>query len=218
MPVSRQSDLLSVKLTLSRRICTRSHLVRDRAVETWVKSHLASLQHERRVKEIAGRLFDLTRPLHALKESDRRTLLLAAVVHDVGRSVDDRTHPQQGAKLLREARELPLPKKQRAELIQLTRLHRGKIESERVRLSRRMLVLLALLQAADGLDSRAIESPKLVMAIRDRRLHITCYLDDLSVKAMKVYSRRKKFALLEQILNCRVDVNLVEGRELRMVA
>ena len=137
---------------------------------------------------------------------------------DVGRSVDNRTHPQQGAKLLRRARELPLSKKLRAELVQLTRHHRGKIEPQSRRLSRRILILLALLQAADGLDSRAIESPKIVMAFRGRRLHITCYLDQLTARAIKVYGRRKKFALIEQMLNCRVDINLVEGRELRLVA
>ena len=121
--------------------------------------------------------------------------------------------------MLADARELPLSGKQRTELIHLTRLHRGKIEPEARRgLSHRILVLLGLLRAADGLDSRAIESPKLVMAFRGRRLHITCYLDELTGKAMKVYGRRKKFALLEEMLDCRVDVNLVEGRELRMVA
>ena len=183
-----------------------------------MKRHLSSLEHERRVKEIAGRLFDLTRPLHGLKESDRRTLLLAAVVHDVGRCVDDQTHPEVGGRMLREADELPLSQKQLAELVQLTRLHRGRVDVASVRLSRRMRVLLALLQAADGLDSRAIESPKLVMVFQSRRLHITCYLDELTGKAMKVYGRRKKFALLEEMLECRVDVNLVEGRDLRMVA
>ena len=69
---------------------------------------LGSLEHEKRVKAIAARLFDLTRSLHRLPESDRRVLCLAAIVHDVGRSVDDETHPQAGARLLREARELRL--------------------------------------------------------------------------------------------------------------
>ena len=218
MKERRLSDVSRVRLIISPRMCARSHPARERAVEDWVSSHLRSLEHERRVKEIAGRLFDLTQPLHCLKEADRRTLLLAAVVHDVGRSVDDRTHPEQGARMLRAAHELPLPPKQRAALVQLTRFHRGKVDSQLTRLSRRMLVLLALLRAADGLDSRAIESPKLVMAFRGRRLHITCYLDELTAKAMKVYGRRKKFALLEEVLDCRVEVNLVEGRELRMVA
>ena len=212
------SDFLGVNLIISRHICARSQIARERAVEKWANRHLGSLGHERRVKEIAGRLFDLTRPLHRLSIADRRTLLLAALVHDVGRSVDDRTHPQQGARMLRAARDLPLHGRQRADLVQLTRLHRGKIDLETVRLSRRMLVLLALLQAADGLDSRAIESPKLVMAFQGRQLHITCYLDALTPKAMKVYGRRKKFALMEHMLDCRVDVNLVEGRELRWVA
>jgi exopolyphosphatase/pppGpp-phosphohydrolase len=212
------SDVLGVNLIISRHICVRSQIARERAVEKWVNRHLGPLEHERRVKEIAGRLFDLTRPLHLLSIADRRTLLLAAMVHDVGRSINDRTHPQQGARMLRGARDLPLHRKQRAELAQLTRLHRGKINLETVRLTRRMLVLLALLRGADGLDSRAIESPKLVMAFRGSRLHITCYLDELTPKAMKVYGRRKKFALLEHMLDCRVDVNLVEGRELRLVA
>jgi exopolyphosphatase/guanosine-5'-triphosphate,3'-diphosphate pyrophosphatase len=197
---------------------------RQRAAENWVRRRLGNIVHERRVKQIALRLFDLTQSLHGLRSSDRQLLALAAIVHDVGRSIDDETHPRQGAKLLKQASHLPLSPRQRRALIYLTRYHRGGVPElgmdkilgaddgpERLRL------LLALLRAADSLDSRTIESPRLVFALRDRRLHITCYLDHDPSDARKVYGRRKKFRLLEELLDCHIELHIVQAELLELV-
>ena len=107
----------------------------------------------------------------------------------------------------------------------LTRYHRGDVPEARADdILRRdddqekVRVLLALLRAADSLDSRSIESPRLVFALRDRRLHITCYLDEDTPRARKVYGRRKKFRLLEELLDCRVELHIVQAEQLQMVA
>jgi exopolyphosphatase/guanosine-5'-triphosphate,3'-diphosphate pyrophosphatase len=205
---------------LSESICHR-----QQAVERWACRRLGSIVHELRVKEITLKLFDLTWPLHGLRIPDRRLLALAAVVHDVGRSVDDQTHPQQGRKLLERAEHLPLSPATRRALMYLTRYHRGDVPEARADdILRRdddqekVRVLLALLRAADSLDSRSIESPRLVFALRDRRLHITCYLDEDTPRARKVYGRRKKFRLLEELLDCRVELHIVQAEQLQMVA
>jgi len=190
-------------------------------VEQWVVRHLGSIDHERRVRAIAERLFDLTQPLHQLGRETRGLLGLAALVHDVGRSIDDETHPREGARLLRQAKELPLSRGHRRTLVYLTRRHRGSVRRRRSDETkshidfRTLQILLALLRAADSLDSRAIESPSLVMAVRGRRLDITCYLDELTAKARKVYGRRKKFLLLEELLGCHITVK-VARRKLRI--
>lgn len=186
---------------------------------------LGSIDHERRVTQIATRLFDLTWPLHGLSRSDRKLLRLAAIVHDVGRSIDDERHPREGARMLLQADHLPLSAAERRALAYLTRYHRGAVPEaglDRV-LSRRddherLRLTLALLRAADALDSRAIESPRLVFAMRDRRIQITCYLAQDTPKARKVYSRRKKFRLLEEMLGCRVDLHIALAEALQMVA
>lgn len=200
---------------------------RQRAIERWALRQLGILEHERRVRSVAARLFDLTRPLHGLSRRHRELLCLAALVHDVGRSIDDETHPRQGARLLRDATRLPLDAAERRALMYLTRYHRGAApEQGRDRIlakdddSDSMRVLLALLKAADSLDGRTLESPRLVFALRGggRRIDITCYLDALTPKACKTYGRAKKFRLLEELLDVRVSVTVEQARAVRMVA
>ena len=187
--------------------------------------HLGSIEHERRVVQISGKLFDLTWPLHGLRMPDRRLLALAAVVHDVGRAIDDPTHPEQGARMLLEERALPISGTERRALAYLTRYHRGKVPQvgddgilRRGDDADRLRGVLALLRAADALDGRSIESPRLVFALLGRRLHVTCYLDSMSEKARRVYSRRKKFRMLEEWLDCDVQIDVVQAEALLLVA
>lgn len=201
-------------------LCIQLH-----ALTRWVARHLGTVEHEQRVTAIASTLFDLTGPLHRLADADRRLLRMAAVVHDVGRAVDDDTHPVEGARMLRNDPDLPLSGTERRSLAFLTRYHKGRVppagydeilrgrdDHERLRL------LLSLLRAADALDSRSLDSPRLVFAREGRRLRITCYLDRDCPKARKVYARRKKFRLIEELLNCRVEVMIDTASSLRMVA
>lgn len=186
---------------------------------------LGAIRHEQRVLEIAQKLFDLTWALHGLGRRERRLLRLAALVHDVGRVVDDRTHPKQGARMILQADHLPLGPGERRALAYLTRRHRGSVPDagtdkylhpdDDVRVLR---TVLALLRAADALDSRSLESPRLVFAMLGKELRITCYLDSECPKAQRTYSRRKKFRLLEEQLDIRVDVRLAQARAIQMVA
>jgi exopolyphosphatase/pppGpp-phosphohydrolase len=195
------------------------------ALQRWARHKLGSIDHELRVKSVAGKLFDLTWPLHALSRSDRKLLQMAAIVHDVGRCVDDATHPKQGAAMLRNAAMLPLSASQRRALIYMTRFHRGDVpppgEDCVLRGSddrETHLKLLALLRAADSLDSRSIESPGLVFELRQRRLNVTCCLSELTSKALQVYGRRKKFRLLEELLQVHVQVRVIASEQLCVVA
>ena len=195
------------------------------ALERWVLRHLGSIEHERRVTQICSKLFDLTWPLHGLRISDRRLLRLAAVVHDVGRAINDDTHPEQGARMLAEDDRLPLTAFERRIAAYLTRYHRGKVpepgDGEFIRPSddpHRLRLLLALLRAADSLDGRSLESPQLVFSLLGRQLRVTCYLDQVTEKAHRVYTRRKKFRLLEELLDCQVEVTVTEAEALLLVA
>jgi exopolyphosphatase/pppGpp-phosphohydrolase len=184
------------------------------------------------VTEIAARLFDLTRPLHGLGPADLWLLRLAAVVHDVGRAVCDKTHPLEGARLLLSEPYLPLSASERRHLAYLTLHHKGPVpEARRDTVletaddADRLRRVLALLRAADALDSRSVESPRLVFALAGprpgggvRTLRVTCYLDRDSPKARRVYTRRKKFRLLEDLFGCRVEVDIAEAEALEMVA
>ena len=202
------------------------------AVQRWVRRRLGRVDHELRVAEIAATVFDLTAPLHGLdRGSDARLLRLASVVHDVGRAVDDAEHPAIGAAMLLRDQSLPLSAAERRALAYLTLYHRGAVpaageddvlhsEDDHARL----LKLLGLLRCADGLDSRSLESPRLVFALlggagaQPPRLCVTCYLQADTEKLRRVYQRRKKFRLLEQTMGCRVEVQVALAKALRLVA
>ena len=208
------------------------------AAEAWVSERLGGSAHERRVASIAATLFDLTAPLHGLASlADRRLLQLAALVHDVGRCAGKSGHPAAGAAMvLSDDSPLPLTAAERRAVAYLTLHHRGAVprigdddvlhhgEDD----DERLLKLLALLRAADALDSRSLESPRLVFALLPAgsgpganprpRLRVSCYLRTDSAKARRAYERRKKFRLLEDAFGCRVEVEIVLAQALRMVA
>ena len=201
------------------------------AVEGWVRERLGSVAHELRVAEIAATVFDLTGPLHALGGAGARLLRMASLVHDVGRSADDAEHPVHGAAMLLRDASLPLAGPERRALAYLTLYHRGPVPraggddvlhpgDDHAGL----LKLLALLRCADGLDSRSLESPRLVFALLAGgggtcpRLRVACYLQSESEKVRRVYQRRKKFRLLERTLGCCVEIEVARAQALRMVA
>ena len=215
--------------------------LKHRAVERWVAGRLGTVEHETRVAQVASTLFNLTWPLHRLPAADLKLLRLGAMVHDVGRCVDDENHPAEGAKMLLEDSHLHLSVTERRLLAYLTLHHRGKVPAEgqdevlaRGDDAPRMLDVLALLRAADSLDSRSLQSPRLVFALHGLKqdatgkslaksgsgpeLRVTCYLGSDCEKARKVYQRRKKFRLLEERFGCRVAIDVAHAEALQMVA
>jgi len=195
------------------------------ALESWVLRRLGRADHEWRVTRIALALFDLLKRRHKLNPRARDILALSALVHDVGRSVDDRTHPQQGARMLLKEKDLPLADTLRRRLAYLTLYHRGPVpepgEDGILLVGEDMTsvrLLLGLLRAADALDSRRAEPPLLRFSHVGRRLRVHCHLRSESPKARKIYSRRKKFRLLEETLGCKVELRVRSGEELMLVA
>ena len=211
-------------------VCPKFH-----AVQRWVARRLGSVRHERQVAAIAGNLFDLTLPLHGLALADRRLLRLAAMVHDVGRSVSKPEHPTEGAWMLLADATLPLAPAERRALAYLTCYHRDAVPLPGMDAvlhaaddHDRLLRLLALLRTADALDGRSLEPGRLVFALVGPSggsrasgrmlLRATCYLQHECPKARKVYARRKKFRLLEELLGVRMEVDIAQAEALRLVA
>jgi exopolyphosphatase/guanosine-5'-triphosphate,3'-diphosphate pyrophosphatase len=203
------------------------------AAERWVMRHLGTTRHEQRVASIASNLFDLTRPLHALSPASRRLLRLGAMVHDVGRCVSKADHPSDGAEMLESDTTLPLAPAERRALVYMTLHHRGPVPDlrrdeilTRADDAERLRLLLAMLRSADALDGRSVEpAARLVFALGGLKLtagrtplRVTCYLAGDCAKARKIYRRRKKFRLLEELLDVRVDVEIDRAEGLRLVA
>jgi exopolyphosphatase/guanosine-5'-triphosphate,3'-diphosphate pyrophosphatase len=195
------------------------------AMRRWVHRQLGAIDHEDRVADIAGRLARLTMARHRLLPADLALLGLAAIVHDVGRSVDDETHPRQGARMVLHEPRLPISDQERRWLAYLTRYHRGSVPAlgrdgilRRSDPKERLYLLLGFLRAADALDSRAVESPRLDFNLQGRKLRVFCHLEEASNKVSRVYTRRKKFRLLEELLDLRVDVRIVTPADPAVVA
>ena len=204
------------------------------AVGRWASRRLGNTDHERRVAAVAAGLFDLTRDLHRLAPSDRRLLCLAALVHDVGRSVSRHNPPAEGARLVTSDATLPLNAAERRARAYLTLFHKGKVPPRgrdgvlhKSDNHASLRALLSLLRGADALDSRSLQTPRLVFALStisnptsgtpERTLRITCYLGSDCPKAHRAYSRRKKFRLLEQLLGLRVQIEITHAQSLRLV-
>jgi exopolyphosphatase/guanosine-5'-triphosphate,3'-diphosphate pyrophosphatase len=195
------------------------------SLRRWVTDHLGDIRHERRVSSIASALVDATAHFHRFSLAERRLLRMAVLVHDVGRCVDDRHHPAIGAQMILDQQSLPLKRRERRALAYLTKYHRGQVpalgEDDILRDGddrEGLLMLLGFLRAADCLDSRALPSQRVSVSARGSRVRIHCQIPEESAKARRIYTRRKKFRLLEQMLACAVEVNVECPRRLRMVA
>ena len=195
------------------------------SLEAWVRRKSAQIDHETRVAEIADALFNLTRDLHGLGAHDLLTLKSAALVHDVGRAIDPKNHAEMGAKLVLEDAALPLRATQRRWLAYLTLYHRGPVPAlgeDRILAAEddhpRLLKQLALLRAADTLDSRSMEPPRLVLLRRGRRVRIWCVVRDDWAAAREAFCRPKKFRLLEETLPCRVVVQVPHHEDCALVS
>lgn len=209
-----------------KRLVTEGHSTgKSWFVRRWVTSRLGGVRHERRVSRIAGTLLETTDSLHQLTRKDRRLLKLAALVHDVGRCVDDKRHPEIGAEMIRDNTSLPLSTRERRALAYLTLHHRGPVpeagHDDVLRDSddhQRLMEILAFLRAADGLDSRNLAPPQLEYELRRDRLVVTCRLRQNSAKARRVFARKKKFRLLRQLLGIDVEVNIITPGQVSLAA
>jgi exopolyphosphatase / guanosine-5'-triphosphate,3'-diphosphate pyrophosphatase len=189
--------------------------IQERAARRWVIRRLGRIGHESRVLAIASTLFDLMYDQHNLYGRHRRILRLGALVHDVGRQIDDADHPSIGSTMILKDSVLPISGSDRRRLAYLTRYHRGAVPrtgyddilepgDERKSMRR----VLALLRAADTLDNRTVRPPRIVIATRGRRLRVTCFIEEDCGKSRRAFTRRKKFRLLEELLDCRVEVRI----------
>lgn len=207
------------RATLSPRPEVASDLI-DRAdaldhFASWAQRRLGNIDHERRVLEIAVALFNLTHGLHALGNGQKRLLSAAALLHDVGRAVDPSEHERIGAEMVLSDPSLRVSPDDRRRLAYLTLYHRGPIpELGRDEILRpwdgraALRTVLAMLRAADTLDSRSIDPPELLLLRRGRLLSVQCRVRERADKARKAFCRPKKFRLLEETLRCTIELDV----------
>lgn len=185
-------------------------------IERWVVRNLGCCRHERQVLGIATRLFDLTAGFHGLPPFCRRFLRIGALVHDVGRVGGPAGHHVRGAQMVLRNHYLPLSAEERQAAAFLTRFHRKRPPSRRsirewtpdesrVGVLRK---LLAILRAADALDSRRMAAQGLTMRLEGCRLRVQCFVDGDRAAAGRALNKRRKFLMLREVLGLSVKVQI----------
>ena len=191
-------------------------------IRRWVQSHLQDVRHERRVLRIATVLFDLTTDLHQMGKAERRLLRAGAMLHDVGRCHGAKRHHIRGAKMVLESETLRLTHTSRESLAYMVHHHRGPAPMRRKETAvlpghdfSKMRLLLAILRCADSFDSRRLPTPTLMIRRSGRSLRIRCYVECDPRAARGVFDRRKKYGLLEDLLELPVRVEVRNARPSR---
>jgi exopolyphosphatase / guanosine-5'-triphosphate,3'-diphosphate pyrophosphatase len=170
--------------------------------------------HARQVARLAVSFFDQLRGLHGLGDADRRVLLGAALLHDIGQSVEYRNHHKHSLELILRSR-LPAFADGETPLVALVaRYHRGATPrddhpvwaglgaSDR----RRVVRMAGLLRLADALDrdhAQAVRSAR--AAPRDGALVLELALADGARPDLTAVG--KKAGMLEAELGVMVAVS-----------
>ncbi len=118
--------------------------------------------HTEHVTALAVQLFDATRRWLGLPRADRRLLIAAARLHDIGYRVDPPQHPSVSRTIVRRAGLTGFRAEQRRLIADIIPLHSGDWDQAVHRLPHRVLALGALLRVADGLDNGHIQDARIV--------------------------------------------------------
>ena len=162
---------------------------------------------------LAQSLFDETAHLHELSEADRRLLLAAALLHDIGTFMGYRKHHKHSYYILSQA-ELPGLSAEEMEMVALTaRYHRKSEPSEdhsdfmklREPARERVTRLSALLRIADALDRQHVQNVDEIRATVDAE-DVTIHVRGRGDLMLEQWAVTKKSGLFEKTFNRRVRV------------
>jgi exopolyphosphatase/guanosine-5'-triphosphate,3'-diphosphate pyrophosphatase len=158
-------------------------------------------------------MFDLLAPQHRLGQDYRRLLRIGALLHDAAKRYGAAEHHRRGAQFVLRDRTLPLTGAQRRAVAYLVRYHRGPVADVDGLLQpgdgrRKIRILLALLRAADALDSQHLAAQAIVIRRKGGKLRIQCLVDAPLDEARERFQRPDKFRLLEKVLGLRVQVRV----------
>jgi exopolyphosphatase / guanosine-5'-triphosphate,3'-diphosphate pyrophosphatase len=146
----------------------------------WAELLRVDVEHQVQVARLALQIFDGTRELHGLDEPARALLEAAALLHDVGFSVDEKAHHKHSHDLILEHGVPGLGKTETRAIACIARYHRkaepsadhkafGKLSEALQETVRR---LSAILRVADGLDR----------SHQDRVRRVTCEVTPSEVR------------------------------------
>ena len=128
--------------------------------------------HARHVAKLAASLFDQTRALHGMKRDDRRLLIAASLLHDIGTFIGYKRHHKHSLYIISES-ELPgMTEPESLMVANIARYHRKNTPAEHhemfMRLDEknreRVIKLSAILRLADALDREHLQRIEAIRA------------------------------------------------------
>lgn len=157
-------DLLEQSTWGGRHRTTKERAVYSGAVALGRRFHFDEA-HGRHVAKLAASIFDQTRSLHGLKREDRRLLIAAALLHDIGTFIGYKRHHKHSLYIIAES-ELPgLTPNEILMVANVARYHRKNTPADHhdafTRLEdknrERVIKLSAILRLADALDREHLQ-------------------------------------------------------------
>jgi exopolyphosphatase/guanosine-5'-triphosphate,3'-diphosphate pyrophosphatase len=180
--------------------------VRTRSVLSVARRYGYDAPHSHQVTHLAARIFDDTRALHGLGDEDRKLLLYASLLHDLGYHIAHNNHHKHGLYLIKNAEMPGFTGSEIAMMAAIVRYHRGsmpknndaralKEHEDYYSLDRpdrtTVLKLAAILQVADGLDRAHRQT------VNDVRCNVSDHTVSFAVRAggecdLEIWSAERK--------------------------
>lgn len=169
--------------------------------------------HVFQVRKNAELLFDATRPLHKRGKRDRRLLAAAALLHDIGHTIDEASHHKHSRDLIVQT-DLPgMSKRERNVVACIARYHRKAHPDPRHAVykdlkksdQKRVSELAGLLRIADGLDRAHAASCKRINATLSGNV-VLLHVEQRRPSPVDVWGAQRKRDLFEEAFGVRVVI------------
>jgi putative phosphoesterase len=192
---------------------TREHLLRLEKSLSLAVACRYEVGHAHQVTWLALRLFDELRGVHKLGDTERRWLLYAGILHDIGWLEGRKDHHKASLRRILEARDLPFTLRERRIVGCVARYHRRAVPDDRHRVYSNLRgrdrgivkVLSAILRVADGLDRTHKNIVEEINAsVTPNELLVTCTVRG-PARAERTMALRKG-NLLEEVFGRRLVV------------
>lgn len=198
--------------------------VRTRSVLSVGRRFCYDAPHSHQVARLASRIFEDTRELHGLGESELKLLQHAALLHDIGYHIAHNNHHRHGLYLIKNSEMPGFTGNEIALMATLVRYHRGSMPAKAADARTRrehedfyslergqrsvLLKLAAILQIADGLD----RCHRQVVSDVGCELHGTSVMFNVECQGecdLEIWAAERKAAWFRETFQVSVEFNRV---------
>lgn len=200
----------------------KNHLgdIRFRSVMHAMENFRIEKAHALHVTELALKIFDETKQLHKLGDTEREYLEAASILHEAGAFVSHSAHHRHSYYLIRNTEMLGFTENEKEIIANIARYHRkshpklkhtdfSKLTPEDQTVIRK---LAAILRIADGLDRSHTSSVKNITAVIDSNTAVfTVSTNSSENNELEIWGAETKKALFEETFGVDVKFTIAAG-------